>query len=418
MQTQTEMCPKCGLPMPVHPGYVTWCDGCRWNIDPQAAIRKESALFERLHRKLGEAASQKLLGEALNRPVRERRTTAGKAAAFCFAALLYGLVLFMAVLAIAKFTAGRTIGEWLEGSIYASAVLLLRPRIFKHKGKIADRGEYPALYKAVDAVADALHAPRVHGIVINYAYNASFALSGWRRRRLLTVGIPLFAALSTEEKLAIIAHEMGHNANKDISRGLFVGTVLYSLGRLYTAVYPKTDYSGLIGWLAPLLGWVRELLSQAILFVWFLLGITVWREMQRAEYAADYAAAAVVGRESAVSALHKMYYEPTFYSTLEKVGDYRYTKRLFEEFRNRIVTVPDREIRRITLLMESETSRLESTHPPTPHRVSFLQRQSVTEAGPALDSNDLEAFELEFERIEAQMEKRILDMYRAYREAS
>lgn len=414
MNTATELCPQCGHTMPVNPGFVTWCDRCRWNIDPSDDSRKSNVLFEKLNRRFGDKACRHLLDDVKRNPLLKHRVTGSGAAAYAFSAMLLGMICWIGYLAFTYLVYFNTFGDVCIGILLAILFFVLRPRIFRNKAKWVQRSEYPALFQTVDRMTEALQIPSIDGIVLDYDYNASFGVYGFRRKKILTIGIPLFSTLTAQEKLAIIGHEIGHHANKDISRKLLVSSMLNSLGRLHVEIYPKSDYSEFLGPLHYLLSWIRKAGAWAILVVWYALGLTLWKDSQRAEYYADYVAASVAGTDAAVSALKKLYYAPTFYKTLERVGHYNYTKNLFDEYRGRTKYVPEREIERISLLSESASSRLDSTHPPTVYRIDFLKQIPLKPVEINLSPSELDMLEQEFLRAEGKIEKQLLDLYRAY----
>lgn len=81
--------------------------------------------------------------------------------------------------------------------------------------KTLPRDQAPALYAKVDALADALQAPRVHEIALDNSINAGAferhrGLSLRPTRRVLVLGLPLLRLLDTDAAEAVIAHELGH----------------------------------------------------------------------------------------------------------------------------------------------------------------------------------------------------------------
>jgi Zn-dependent protease with chaperone function len=73
----------------------------------------------------------------------------------------------------------------------------------------------PELFAALEAIRQKTGAPRVHQVFLDGNFNASAAaiprlgLFGWYKH-VLTLGVPLLAALSREQVLAIVGHELGH----------------------------------------------------------------------------------------------------------------------------------------------------------------------------------------------------------------
>jgi heat shock protein HtpX len=399
--------------MPVNPGYITWCDQCQWNINPRALTSRSERLWNRLNEWLGKRRNSVIFEEAKGDWSLDFRLTPGKLLVYPLAALWYVLVLWIAYRAYFLFFHLQSVGDLIAAFFFAALAFVLMPRVFRMKAPHLDRGQYPAIYEAADETASFLGAPPVDGIVIVRQFTAAYTVSGFRRKKLLIVGLPLFSSLTPEEKLAVLAHEMGHHAHRDITKSLFLGGVQRALGRLYHGLYPTTDYSELIAFLAKPLEWFRKGLAYGVLILWYAMGLAVWKDSQRAEYHADHASASVAGTPAAVSALRKMCYGPTFYKTLESVAQYGYTRNLFEEYRGRIRSVPPREVERIRVLTERIENSIDSSHPPTRYRLAYLE-EKLPAAAPVLTDKLLSRMEAEFEALETIWEARMLTDYRSY----
>ena len=76
-------------------------------------------------------------------------------------------------------------------------------------------------------------------IVVDVDWNAAWTLAGWRRRRVLVLGLPMLAALGPQQRVALIAHELGHDRNGDVIRGLFVGSAVNGLRALSWLLHPS-----------------------------------------------------------------------------------------------------------------------------------------------------------------------------------
>ncbi|MDF2938885.1 MAG: hypothetical protein K0Q90_4258 [Paenibacillaceae bacterium] len=413
MAEKTEKCPVCGGEMPVHTGYVTWCDKCHWNIQPQTNGSLKEHVLSRLNKWIGSRRNTALFEEVCCENQPGFQLTLSRVLSFTLAVLWYLFILWLAWRVIAGFSSMNTFGDFFVAVALTILLLVLAPRVHRLKKAPLPRNEYPALYQVVKEAGAALGAPDIDGIVINRSFGASYTISGWRRKKLLIIGLPFFSALSGEEKLAVLAHELGHHANRDITRSSFLIGVQQAMGRLFVALYPKTDYSEMLSFLATWLEWVRKGLAYAVLGPWYLLGFAVWRDSQRAEYYADYASASVAGTNAAASALKKICYSPTFYKTLEHVAQFRYTVNLFEEYRGRIGTVPPREVERIRIITEILENAVESTHPPLRHRIAYM-KEKLPSAQPVIPFGLLLEMEHEFARLEKEWESRILSDYRAY----
>lgn len=83
-------------------------------------------------------------------------------------------------------------------------------------GPILLHGDAPRLFSVVDEISRraGCRAPEE----IRIAYLPCCAVTVWKRRRALVVGLPLLIALSIAELRAVLAHELAHLARKDAAR--------------------------------------------------------------------------------------------------------------------------------------------------------------------------------------------------------
>ena len=295
---------------------------------------------------------------------------------------------------------------------------LMRPRL----GKVPDDGllareDAPALYKLADDVADALNVPHVDVIVIDGEFNASWAILGLRRRRVLTLGLPALAMLTPQERAALVAHELAHERNGDSTRGLVVGSAVRALAELYWALAPE-DLSGAREWgehafferIVNVLLWVvsRPLLGVLLLELHLLL-----HDSQRAEYLADALAARVAGTPAAVSLEEKMLLSPTVRFAVQRTAHDRSNRTdLFELLAATIALVPGRELERRRRVARLENARLSSTHPPTAKRIVLLEERASREPRVICTPEASAAIDEETSGLRKSVQIELVDAYR------
>lgn len=261
-----------------------------------------------------------------------------------------------------------SVGGVLSGLIVLDLAWLLRPRPAPFPGSSVPltRAEAPHLFALVDRIGAELGAPRTDLIAVSGAVNASFGTFGWRRRRLLEIGYPLWLILSPQERVALLAHEMAHSRNGDARHGLVVGSALHSLSELRTVTRfgwrPGDGISRFIaeGLLAVLGVPVRVLI--------FLLERLLYRSSQRAEYRADEMQAQVAGSAAALSLLDvltaRAHAAGAFLSSSTvAIG----TANLWAALRSHLAEAEAEEP------APAEEDRVDSTHPPTYLRIRHLQ---------------------------------------------
>lgn len=186
----------------------------------------------------------------------------------------------------------------------------LRPRLesFRKLGNLRYRNDAPVLFGLLDQVAAEVGARPVHAVATSAKWNASYAAVGWRRRRVVTLGLPLWDALTADQKVAVLGHEFAHGVNGDARHGAIVGTSLATLARLHDVLKPgrrrRGRRGGLIQMLAEALTYlIQILLSSLVAGAFTLQQLIMLRAGQRAEYLADAISARVASSASMADAL-------------------------------------------------------------------------------------------------------------------
>jgi Zn-dependent protease with chaperone function len=413
---EAQACPSCNADLPVNPGYITWCHQCGWNLSPpkrETSSRRLDRLYDRVGRRLGD----QLVGELLAVERLEPRLTLGKLVAYVIAAMVYALTLAL--------VAGGVALAWLAwANVFAIALavlmvgvgLLMRPRLGEPpKEGLVSRAEAPELYALVDEVAEELRVPPVDAIVADRDFNASWAVLGLRRRRVLTLGLPLVALLEPQERVALIAHELAHARNGDATRGLFVGSAVNGLAALYWLLSPedREDTGDGLG---------ADLIAKAMLWVvsrpvWLLLLLQLHlltRDLQRAEYLADALAARVAGTEAVVAIQEKLLLEHTVWATLQHAAGPARDEQtdLLEDIGEAVLQVPDRERERRRRVARLEDARLGETHPPSGKRIELLEGRPQAEPAVVLDSEHSAAIDRELATRRTAAGRQLLEEYR------
>ena len=135
---------------------------------------------------------------------------------------------------------------------------------------------------------------------------ANAALAGLGRTRRIILGDTLLTGYSTDEILAVLAHELGHQRHHDLSRLLVAGTALASLGfwLLHLVLAKLAVASGFAG--AADIGSFPILVFCLFLFSLVTMPL-VNSYSRRREYAADAYAVATQGNATAlIGALEKL----------------------------------------------------------------------------------------------------------------
>jgi Zn-dependent protease with chaperone function len=412
----TQACPNCGASIPLHPQYVAWCERCDWNVTAPAVADVAEGPLGRVYSSAGRRLGDRLALRLLEAESLEPRLTFGRVASYVIAALVFVAALAMLVggvlLAVLAFPNPFAV---FFGVVLVGAGFLMRPRF----GKIPDenvltREEAPRLHARVEQVAELVATRPADVLEISEQFNASWAVLGLRRRRVLTLGLPLLVALSPQEQVALIAHELAHARNGDASRGLLVGSAVRSLGELYYLVAPGGGVVfAELTFLARAMNILYWLVSRPILGLLHLELHLLLRDTQRAEYYADALAARVAGTDATVGLLEKLLLEPTVRSVAQRlVHDRDSDADVFDEITRAVAIVPERERERRRRVARLESARLDATHPPTGLRIRLLEDRPNQTAQLTLSPIEAAAIDQELRRFRGAFHDNLLDAYR------
>ncbi|WP_344877022.1 M48 family metallopeptidase [Nonomuraea antimicrobica] len=362
-------CPQCAQPLKTEPPYPQWCPSCDWNVVRTPAPAKK-ARFARL--------SERLV-HGLHEDVVRSRTDGGGTSVGAARVATYALAFLVHLLAPAFLAlGGYLVTRWTLFAILPALVALdlawlLRPRPapFPRDAEPLTREAAPNLYALLDRIGDEIGAPRTDLVAVSGSVNASFRTYGWRRRRLVEIGYPLWIILTPQERVALLAHEMAHSRNGDGRHGLVVGSALYSLGVLRDVTrFGWEPGDGVSRWFAESLLAVVGLPVRGLIAVMELL---LYRSSQRAEYRADELAAQVAGVPAMNSCLDSLVTraDPAvrFLDTSVTVTK---TDELWTALRAAVDTLPDSERERRRRAARLGELRVDQTHPPTYLRMEWV----------------------------------------------
>lgn len=397
----TVDCPECGTACPADPRYVTWCDACGWNVTP-VVTRSQSETA----RRIGAWMDASLLAEAETRHVLRRFRIAASA----YATVVYGVVLALlaggVTLVVAAFPNPFAL---VFGGLLIGVAIVARPRVPSMPEGVVDRSQLPALYALADRVADAMGAHHVDGIVIDDRFNASFGRYEWRGRRVMRLGLPLAAISSGQQLVALIAHEIAHDVNRDPVRGRYIGNAYRALLELYAMVLPTRLRPTLSGDVFQAEATGGSVLTNTVLRVVSRLArpfvtlfeVLMRRDSQRAEYLADALAADVAGIDAARGMLRLSHLEPMLITTAGAIVTTRGSAdELFDQLRDRMAHTPAREWQRLDRVMALEQTQLDSTHPPTAQRIRVIAGRPPAPPRVELEPQDEQAVKLELVPLE------------------
>lgn len=411
-----QTCPQCQSAIPVFAGQKTWCDKCGWNLEVPAQPQPRS-LLEKLYDSISRKSSQRLFEQMMKGRSLKATLTPAKLLAFLLAGLVHSVTLAFILLGVwlclFAFPSVRAFGVILGLACLVAVWLLLLPSPPKVKAVSLPRERFPTLYRMADRIAQALDSSPVDIIMYDVHFNASFGQFGWRRKRRLILGLPLFSILQGQEIVALLGHELAHGVNGDPNRGLFLGTALYTLASWYELISPQRRWDTQTGSVTRELSFLNLIslpLAGLIWLVGYALSQLLWYDGQRAEYLADLLAAQVSGTDAQLSTLDKAHLRETFETSLKFAYIDRKGQNFFQDLRQYMSRVPPREIARVRWIEKLTLSRIDVSHPPTAHRVEFLKAHYVSEPRVTLSSAVLAQLEQELAPLLKAVERRIFEL--------
>jgi Zn-dependent protease with chaperone function len=227
---------------------------------------------------------------------------------------------------------------------------------------------------------------------------------GLRRRRALTLGLPLWHILEPQERVVVLGHEFAHYANGDTRRGLVVGTALSTLGTWFYVLRPGSPRGRSM--IQTFANWLITVPWLVVVGLLALLDRLTLRASQRAEYRADALAARVGSGAAAVAAFDRLLLLDSVSQELRRQAILARTRnrgsdpkavqaglwaRLAAHARD--VTEHEHErLRRVSALRGHST---DSTHPPTHLRCALLAGARDEPAAVVLTAEDAAAIDAE-----------------------
>jgi len=273
---------------------------------------KFGALWGGMVKRLGnwqqEAMYQKLLKQTSLAP----RLTLSKAILFVVSLLVHLTTLFFMVASIYLIlTSLHTFWGLVGALVFLLIGWVMRPRFPLPDQDQMTRSQYPNLFRLIDRVAAQIGVKPPDIVTYDYQYNASFGRVGLRQRSWMNLGMDLWMRLSPQARIALIAHELAHDANKDVGRIMWVSYATRTVVNWYCLVVPYLNLKKTHAILNFILAFwtmlgvvVLYLLSFPIYGLAWVMILLTMNDSRRAEYLADEFAARSVG-SLAVIELHR-----------------------------------------------------------------------------------------------------------------
>jgi heat shock protein HtpX len=333
------------------------------------------------------------------------------AAAIAIAATVHllSLCVFLTGLIVA-FRGFPNVLALIAGAVCIGTAYLLLPRPMRPPKRAVPSETFPSLKTLVDQITASLGGKPIRQIVLDEDFNASYAVTGWRRQPVLRIGLPLWIALGPQERVALIAHEVAHGVNGDSARGLVVGSALAALEEWIGLLRPSHRAVTVSELLAGRITW---LLSLPLVGLQDLLFHLLWQEKQRAEYFADHLAASIAGTSAAVGLLRRSALDQHLQDVLLRhaYSNAQSGRYMLDLFRRQIDNLPAREWERMRRETEAEGATLDGSHPPTAFRIAFLQAHPTSLPKIAVENALMDAIDNELRGLEETIGGRLIQRF-------
>jgi Zn-dependent protease with chaperone function len=404
-----NLCPACQTVLTPSPdtadlGAAPWCGACEWNLDHYPDDPRYAWFAQRMTRsdlRAGFASHRELAASAEPAPV-------GASIHRVLVAVSAVLILLLAALlagGLRLLVAGGSVGPFVAGLVLVLIAVLLRPRFTRLKTLLTssyrvERANAPTMFQLIDRIADRLDAPRPDVLLFDFGWNASVVAIGPRPRRALVLGVPLLLALSPQEVVALVGHEMGHLKHAGTRRLVLAAPARTMFGQVSRAIRPPRsvpDDLDIDPFLAfPLILWQLIGGAASLLLHTAHLGINVAASHhdRAVELHADRMAAEAAGSAAALRTLDLLAIRPALPGYVqhyvpkgEAAATWRRMLRSVRERETATAAWRQLSIRRDASLLDS--------HPAAGRRYQWLAGQPAREAAVVLTEAEAESLETE-----------------------
>ncbi|MGN6612749.1 MAG: M48 family metallopeptidase [Angustibacter sp.] len=407
-------CGRCGHQVPDGGEWTTWCEMCDWNV----VTRPEplGGLVSRWRRRLAHRVGARVYGDlrAGRRPDARDALAHG---ALLVVSVMVDLAIVASVGLLVVVVLSDSLGFWHWPAVVAClvwlALVLPRPHHLPDEGLVQlSREDAPRLWGLVDDVAAGVGTAPPQVLAVSTDLNAYAMRSGWRWRRTVVMGLPLWAVLGPQEGVATLAHELGHFKSRDIGRGAVVGAAGVALTQVVGVLWPDAfedeppDVD--LTWLFVAVNLVRRLVALPLVALLYGMERLHARASQRQEYLADIASARVAGAAAAQRALLRLL---SLDGTHTRV---RSAVRRREDVWTALATAPhppQHELRRLQRESELVGHQADDTHPPTHLRAQLVADATVTAPAVVVDASRAAALEAELQPVRERLREVLTDSF-------
>lgn len=344
--------------------------------------------------------------------------------AYAIAVIVYGVALSLLAAGLYLIWRWGWRNLWLSGLGVMLVLMawLARPHGASPPHGLVTRAQCPALFVLIDRITQALKANPLAGVAITPDFNASYRICGWRQAPYMELGLPLLLALSPQERVALIAHELSHGVNGDPMRGRLLFGSVGSLVQWGVSLRPLSiGQAGNGQPMGPLVSLVAipfemTLLLLSELLIRSALGVQtlVLHESQRAEYFADRLAASVASSAAMASGLEKLYLIDEADAAIRRVALTGAEEPLSGIVSQAIGRVDAQTLERHRAESRAKLHQVDATHPPTALRVEMLRRRRLLDATVELSSHENRQIDDELAALTPAIRQELINRHLMY----
>ena len=406
-----QRCPLCQGELVVEPRVVPWCPACEWNLDAydhaHAVGPWRSRLLGRLDHRIAFRLNARALARVGTRPPARRASLIARLVLVAVALPVLALAPACLVLAGYLIAIGSPSAPVLAPLLVLLA-LVIRPRLprLSRDAWVVERTTAPRLFGLLDRIAAASRAPAPQTVILYASSNAFVATLGLRRR-LLAIGLPLWAVLPPQQRIALLGHELGHLVNHDTRRGRIVGLAITTLEELL----------GFLGGIARKTAWIATPIVSVpgvpLGLAYALLQLIGERDGQRAEYLADEIAATVAGTEAVVGLFDAFLTLDDVHRVMRMSHGDGGSPASWRATAERVETVTRDRMRLLRQRSVRDGASLLASHPPTGLRIGRTEKRPHCAPAVVLTADEAAQIDAELSEWYRRLRVRLADSARS-----
>lgn len=324
--------------------------------------------------------ADRLRGRAVDAALDSRRAGGSTVALWLLAGVVH--LVSVGVLAVGLWLVW--IGPWLvrvPGIVVVLFGLLLlpRPQGWRRVSGL-DREDLPDLFDVLDRIAALSGGPVPHVVWIDDEVNAFTTRLG--RRWVLGLGAPLWVASPPAARIALLAHELGHLAHRDLLSGWWTRSAQRSLEQ-WATLLDETAEGGADAGTGLVLRVVTLPLRAAARATLYLVELLAASSSRQREYLADLDALQAGGTDGALALFDATLADEAVLAAVQRAALRR--DDVWAEVRATLDRDDDAARSRRRAHAVRERSRVDDSHPATSQRIRVVEERPRVEPGVVVD---------------------------------